>query len=455
MTNVGRDNRLPQNTALARDGQGATRTGNGPSTKTDGGTPIVGGGFGAPVAGGGAPIVGGGFGAPVDGGGLLGGAAPAGGLFGGQAKPLPAPGETAAYKAMSPDLQAQVRDLARKGTKFSTPMLSGILQQPAFRGMSPADQKKMLDVYGASDDQGRFELSFAGNRTLPDGKPALLDRDSTGRTTLDQLHQLATGPIDPKFAANHVSRNELLTSAIQEIGRPGEINQHSKGTCTVTSVSYALAQRNPAEYARLVTGLASPGGEVKMRNGEVLKRNETGIAPDTATGRSPTERLLQSSLMEYGNGALYTYDNNKDEHSGIAGPLTRVVSGWGQILGVNGGTSGHGLADVGTRDVYNAVFGANARVIKSDAGGRAIADLANVKPNEAMLSIKWGSGGHEVTFDRLEGDRVYFRNPWGGRFVPPGETLGDPPRRLEDPFTGMESMSVADARKYFKAVIRE
>jgi hypothetical protein len=54
-------------------------------------------------------------------------------------------------------------------------------------------------------------------------------------------------------------------------------------------------------------------------------------------------------------------------------------------------------------------------------------------------------GGHAVTFVRVEGDRVFFRNPWGPNNLAPGATQRDG-SRVEDPATGLYSFSMEELR---------
>ena len=355
----------------------------------------------------------------------------------------------------SPEVRAAAQRLERGSTEFDRASLNLLLGNPNFAALTPQQQLRTLDVAAAADSRGRFELAQLANRQVGD-QPALLDRGADGSTTLDSLHRLATGPIDRAFARSGVSRQELLGSTIQEVARPGEINQHSKGTCTVTSISYALAQRNPAEYARLVQGLTTPEGRVTMRNGEMLERNATGIAPDSATNRSASERLLQSSLMEYGNGSFYNYDNQRDRHSVVVGAPLQGALRLGRLAGLYEGraSGGSGLRLEETQRVQSAVFGGQATLAQGADARAALDGLRGAPPNSATLAFPWRTSGHAVTFDRIEGDRVYFRNPWGGQFLPPGEALDDPPRRMENPMTGLESMSLEDARRLIHGVVR-
>jgi hypothetical protein len=64
---------------------------------------------------------------------------------------------------------------------------------------------------------------------------------------------------------------------------------------------------------------------------------------------------------------------------------------------------------------------------------------------QTQMGLQWGSlGVHAVVAEKVENERVYFRNPWGPSVDPAGTTYTTPPRRMEDPTVGLESMSVAD-----------
>src|SRR5688572_19260256 len=105
---------------------------------------------------------------------------------------------------------------------------------------------------------------------------------------LDSLHTIATGPVARGLESQ---RGYLLSSTIEGVANPERITQEARGTCTVTSMSQMLARNNPAEYARLIAGLSSPSGEVRLRNGDTIRRAPGTDVMDNS-GRNPAERLL-------------------------------------------------------------------------------------------------------------------------------------------------------------------
>jgi hypothetical protein len=326
-------------------------------------------------------------------------------------------------------------------------LLASLLESAHFNALSPGDKSQVLDIFQKTDNRGREHLLELTNRTflsLKDvfrrvadpkaqvGHSALLDKDKDGRTLLSNLHAMATGKLAPALEEQGITRASLLSSVMQEAGQPGEINQSNRGTCTVTAMQYMLCKEDPAEYVRLMRGLTSPGGTVKMRNGDTLKREEDSIAPDSATSRSASERLFQSAMMEYSNGKL-NYSNVTDTSTGKNTARS----------GLNGDEQERGLQALFGRDYEQ--FGG-----KPD---KAVEVLKKASGQRLLLDLKWGkNGGHAVTFVKIENDRVYFRNPWGPTGDAKGTTYESPPRRLEDPDTRLESMSLEDFKKAFKRV---
>lgn len=167
-----------------------------------------------------------------------------------------------------------------------------------------------------------------------------------------------------------------------------------------------LAMENPAEYTRLVTGLASVLGDVQLANGDTIKR-ETAHDDD----RSMPSKLLQPAFMEYANGGD-SYDDTKgdmgeshhdgflpwdnDDYSGLTGDhVDRLMDG------INGESLAQETGN--DDDVID-------RIRETTDNGIAV-----------PVDLNWGGrdengnthGGHKVLVTKLEGDRVYYNNPWG------------------------------------------
>ncbi|MDB5096438.1 MAG: hypothetical protein JWM80_859 [Cyanobacteria bacterium RYN_339] len=227
------------------------------------------------------------------------------------------------------------RDPAKGAEAARQIAANGPLVTKALDRMLPGDRAKYREL--ASVVAGDREAHLALQLLVLDGR---MDHDLVGT-----LHGMtAPGALHPSLPAA-----EVIGDLVQEIYVPSAINQQGANTCTATSIQILLARQAPAEYARLVAGLASPSGEVKLANGDTLTR-EPGSAEaqpllvkvgerevKSADYRSHPSRLLQDALMEYADGDE-AYDAQRGTHSGgIDGMTTtmfaRAAEGVGQPAG--------------------------------------------------------------------------------------------------------------------------
>jgi peptidoglycan hydrolase-like protein with peptidoglycan-binding domain len=359
-----------------------------------------------------------------------------GGILGGLIGTRVAPGATVPPGVAA----AQGRALAARVDEATRLMTS-----PSSTRMGAADRARLVDVYAQAPGPQLLRLAGVG------GAERLTGRDLQGGTMLTHLHQLATAPL-----ASGLNRGDLVRSTIAEVENPANIEQHRQGTCAATSVTLRLAERSPAEYARLVAGLASPSARVSLKDGSTLARNAGSIA-DTRSGRTQSERMLQDAFMGFANGGL-NYD--------VAGDTSRGVGGGG------------GLNSAEVTRLQTSVFGESYRTVTTvgrqvtrDAGlgDRLWNNVRNnldrltfrLDPGSPMqllrqelaagrstaIGMRWGEvghAGHAVVVDRIENGRVYFQNPHGNAYhgQPVGASLSPPPRRVEA--GNIQSMTLAE-----------
>jgi hypothetical protein len=248
--------------------------------------------------------------------------------------------------------------------------------------------KKTLLAPGEGRPQGDPVAALALQTLLLEGKASgeLL-------TSLSKLNQQELAP--------GIDRQQLLADVVQEVAVPEAIAQRNRGTCVPTSIEIQLAQQDPAEYVRLISGLASPKGEVTTAGGDVLER-EPGVLDD-GTSRSLSQKLLAPALMELGN-ARADYDNDADEHVG------------GSLDGKSGLTAAQ--ADVLLESIYGRdfAFTNTGSAAEKKAGTEFVLEELEAG-RDVLVGLKWGSGGHKVlvtgteTRDGVEYVRIV--NPWG------------------------------------------
>src|SRR5262249_26064971 len=158
-------------------------------------------------------------------------------------------------------------------------------------------------------------------------------------------------------------------------------------------------------------------------NGDDLCRVMISV-PDDDSGRSASERIFQSALMDYADnaGIHNDYDNYGGDHG---------LSRWEQRYGLEG------------------LFGRDFHLL--GPGGYVHRDLLDVlrdcMPTPTLADLHWSDGAHAVVVTKIENGRVFYHNPWGpvtddvqnGDEYPYDNPRG---RRLEDRATGLESMSL-------------
>lgn len=265
-----------------------------------------------------------------------------------------------------------------------------------------------------------------------------------GKITQKELNALAqlVGQIESganlKSGMTAAQGKEFLNSLINEVANPAEINQGMHAGCTVISMMFDKARRDPADLLRMGVDLASKG-TTTLKNGDTLLINKTAFAEalNDKNGQyeklSLSERVLMASLMDYGNGGNSSYNFQTDQSTGF--------SVGGKTLSDYKGLYPHQYLRVA-----NALEG-GVHKVENDKG-RAEAFLRSGKAEGTLVDMKWNSSGlhvnHMVTFVGFDknGD-VIIRNPWGAENPPSAD--GPQSRRLRpDLGKGYETISAKD-----------
>ena len=343
-----------------------------------------------------------------------------------------------------------------------TTHLSNLITHDTFGAMSAQDKTKTLNVFENTTIDGKGALLKLMDKNI-NGTSALLSKGygATG-PTLDSLNRLATSNINARVgdaSGTPANRAKVMEDLMNELSNPAQnINQGNRGTCTVTSMTYGLAEKNPAEYARLVTDLAI-NGQTKLANGDTIQPPADGLAQDNGS-RSVGERLLQSSLMTYANPTYQNFNAAALTNPNVN--IDGVPPGFGS--GMNPDNQSKVLGALHNRK-YEVVTEIKYNFVAANKDVLAMTKLELEKRGGPVYTwVDWSSpgspGSHIVEVTKIENGRVYFRNPWGGNI--PGISNGvgptdvgatparTPPRRVEDGPNGIESMSTDD---YLKGII--
>jgi hypothetical protein len=162
-----------------------------------------------------------------------------------------------------------------------------------------------------------------------------------------------------------------------------------------------LARKQPAELARIISGLAATTGEVRLASGQTVRRVPDWHSPDG--GRTIAQALFQPALVALGvEQEGLTYSNALDK-----------LSDGGTGLSVD-------EADVVVEAITNREWktvdfysGRDPRRIEE-----AVTEIKNAtaKGLTVPVGINWtGNRGHKILIEKIEGDQVTYSNPYGTR----------------------------------------
>ncbi len=310
--------------------------------------------------------------------------------------------------------------------------MAKVFSSPAWLASTPAQKGQILDVAAASSPKGLESLATLAQQNK------LNSPDARGGTLLGNLQKLATQEQAPEFKGTNppdLSRQQVLDDVLRETSNPKSINQGPADTCSTTSLQYELASRNPGEYARVMAGLTGKDAKVQLAGGAELPLQIDAIEKQPRDTRSGTERLFQSAAMELGNGAS-TYDSEKDKTTDA------------------NGTTRTGLTADEARNVQRQLFNSNGtqvfglRETGPDVVVQNLRSLDGTRP--VVLNFTQPNGrGHAVSFDHIEGDRIFFRNPT----KPDGGRSNLANARVEP--NGLESMSLADFKRQARSMTHD
>ncbi|MBN9416356.1 MAG: hypothetical protein J0I12_13010 [Candidatus Eremiobacteraeota bacterium] len=302
----------------------------------------------------------------------------------------------------------------------------------AYNAMTP-EQRATVDRLGMNHpaEAGGADANFL--KIMGNGR--LTNRDRQGQTTLQHLDQL-----DRQKVPKEVDKPTAYRELVANIAEPGNTNQRGRGTCAPTSVEYVHVKNQPSDYARVVTGLLSEKGEVRMNNGETMKRNASGLGPDNS-GRTSVDRIYQSSMMDYADGDKMTYNNQTDQHVGADGKnshqgmyLNEEAKALNAVTGERQTSRGVDPNNTGFMGIRRFTTDRDLRHELSEGRNPIVCMTWDQSPGARDKD-------HALTITKMDGDYVYLRNPWGNDEK--GGTNG-PPREVVDPNTGLVRMKKDD-----------
>lgn len=342
-------------------------------------------------------------------------------------------------------------------------------------GLTEEQTQLTQAIYASLEPPAQTLFMKLAQREIRPGEYVLLNQDHLGQSLLEGLAELIAAPW---YASFEKDRKTIIENFFVELAWPGQLNQANHATCG-TGLAYPLYLEWPAEAVRIMTALLSEKGETTVRNGALLKRARYVTDADRSDKqRSISEKLIQSALMELANGTNIDYCNHCDEHFH---PVTGVIYG-------------SGLRETEIAYLYEAIFGKKSIIYLKDqqVGNQvkrgSIETLLDIiksqQPGFVPIGMHWASGMggeklerkhiaeqvkgqtiynephhvltggpnrrygpdgyHFVLVTEIREGRVYFRNLHGPSNYQPGTELQNPPRKVEDPQIGLESMTLTE-----------
>lgn len=271
-------------------------------------------------------------------------------------------------------------------------------------GLSQSSLFKTQAIAGPHNWQSLFLEGTAPAKWPHQIQPAsvsLQQLEQDGRLSqvlVDALTELSTAELSSDLSTQ---REILIQSVLQDIAAPETIMQGNKDTCVTTVGQIKLAIEDPVKYVRLmrslVTGQGKPDFIPNNPAGETL-RLKAHLAGDPS-GRSLSNQLFQTALMEYGNGAN-TYNEQADLNTNPQRP-TQTQSG---------------LRDFENQNLMGALFAGEYQIFSLQQG-LTPSVLAKRIENAVTAGVpistgmRWGESGHQVLVVGMDPKQVLLINP--------------------------------------------
>lgn len=267
--------------------------------------------------------------------------------------------------------------------------LNSIINSKTFRACSSEDRVALMDILysGLTESRAsRFTKCFATEGCFA----ALNSRDLVGQRLITSLHALSKGPIDKDLRSQ---RAAMVAALLEHACGLRPLDQGATNGCG--PVSCLLALGNRAEIIRLVNGLCSPEGKVRLASGVILYRSKSSTRDNRDRDQGSAIRVLSSSVLNHANGSLFNYSSIFD------------VNHFGPVVFP-------GMLSAWTLQAMNDLRGEPHKILK----GRQ-ASVENIKTaleNGKYVLVLRASGPthwHWIVVRRIKGDWAYFQDPNG------------------------------------------
>ena len=338
-------------------------------------------------------------------------------------------------------------------------------QKTAYKQLSATEREQFDATYQAVGGTWREQNEFAKKasagvrKLLADG--TLLDKDSQDGTLLGTLAAHAGKPLAKSLEGKGLDKGGQLQNIVNTVAYPDSVFQgENTNTCVAASLQTVLAQNDPAELARVATGLIWEG-KVKLQAGDEMELSTTELFKQDG-GRSSTSALIQGSFRDYAakfdaegpemGGGRYgkggSHGGGRYKGGGAHGGGRYKgggTHGGGEYAAETAGTASGkaigapvpgGLTEFQAQQLYEHVAGTLAVPVPVGDANRqaawkglqaAISGGFAVPAGVTGLDSKGKAILHQVTITKIEGDQAWVADPGTGKgaFFPIAQVMAD------------------------------
>ena len=281
-------------------------------------------------------------------------------------------------------------------------------QQAAVANLGPAVGASVMNVWSVLSDQGETKENFL--QLLDQGTLAESNGD---KTTAQYLENLSARP-----RAHGLEPDQTTAETINMLADPEDtIYQGTSATCAVANLQYQLSEDAP-NFAKFVDGLTSPSGVAQFPSGNRIERRDDSLVEDLSH-RSPTNRVIQSSLMNQASihrGTYYTEEDIFDD--GSKGLDVREMCRQTEIA-------------TGVKHGFITHDGESTKAIR-----KLVTETPEGETFQAGMS--WNDSNHMLLVTQVKDDEVTYFNPQGessklplGKFLFKTQFIMMPEERLQ------------------------
>jgi hypothetical protein len=285
-------------------------------------------------------------------------------------------------------------------------LAANIIKSKAFQDSSNENQVALLEILHSAltaKSASRFQRCFSSRNF----HSALASLDLVGQTLLSNLHALATEAIHPELESQ---RAALVTGLFEYACGLRPLDQGNSKGCGPVCCLIALG--NKAEIIRLVQGLSSLHGAVRLASGAIMQRCNSSIPNNGDDELGPAIRILAAAVLNHGNGSLFGFSSRLDLN--FIGPVgfPGMLSSWTK----------NALTDL-TGEPHTLLKGPNASV-ESMKG--ALLHCKYLVVLRKATATNW----HWIVVRHIDKDWVYFQDPNGTPYALPHESVLDKRKKV-------------------------